>query len=252
MSTDSTIGISDVPDVIDLHRDGDILFVRLNRPAKRNAMNDAVFAGIQRVFSSVPESIRVVVLSGNGDHFSAGLDLGSIVEQSAAEGVMHSLMGHRAFGAVVGAGLELAAAAHVRVAESSAFYGLPEGQRGIFVGGGGAVRVPRLIGVSRMTEMMLTGHVLDAEEGQRLGISHYLVEPGKAMEKAIALAKSIAGNAPVSNFAIMHALPRIAEMGHDQGMFMESLMAGIAASEPAAKQRLKDFLEKRAAKVQKG
>ncbi len=266
MSDHLEIGIDGVPGAIELHRDADILFVRLDRPAKRNAMNDALFAGIQRVFSGIPESVKVVVLSGNGEHFSAGLDLGSIVEQSAAEGAMHSLMGHRAFdavqfgrvpvvvvmhGAVVGAGLELAAAAHVRIAEPSAFYGLPEGQRGIFVGGGGAVRVPRLIGVSRMTEMMLTGHVYSAEEGQQLGISHYLVEPGKGMEKAIALAKAIAGNASVSNFAIMHALPRIAEMGHDQGMFMESLMAGIAASEPAAKQRLKDFLEKRAAKVRK-
>ena len=258
--------IEGIPDSIELDRDGEILFVRLNRPDKRNAMNDALFAGLQRVFTSIPDAIRVVVLSGNGEHFSAGLDLGSIVDQSAAEGAMHSLMGHRAFdavqfgrvpvvavmhGAVVGAGLELAAAAHVRVAESSAFYGLPEGQRGIFVGGGGAVRVPRLIGVSRMTEMMLTGHVYAAEEGQQLGISHYLVEPRKGLEKAIALAKAIAGNAPVSNFAIMHALPRIAEMGHDQGMFMESLMAGNAASEPAAKQRLKDILEKRAAKVKK-
>ena len=82
-------------------------------------------------------------------------------------------------GAVVGGGLELAAACHIRVAERSAFYGLPEGQRGIFVGGGGSARIPRLIGVARMTDMMLTGRVYDAEEGQRVGLSQYLVDRGR-------------------------------------------------------------------------
>ena len=66
---------------------------------------------------------------------------------------------------MIGGGLELAAAAHIRVAEPSAYYALPEGQRGIFVGGGGSVRLPRLIGVARMADMMLTGRVYRAEEG---------------------------------------------------------------------------------------
>ena len=65
-------------------------------------------------------------------------------------------------GAVIGGGLELASATHIRVAEPSAFYALPEGQHGLFVGGGGSVRVPRLIGAHRMADMMLTGRVLDA------------------------------------------------------------------------------------------
>jgi enoyl-CoA hydratase/carnithine racemase len=262
----ASLRIDGVPPSLEVALQDEILFVALNRPAKRNALDDAVFRGIHVLFSGLPESVRAVVIRGNGEHFCAGLDLASIVAHTAAEGAMHSLAGHRAFdavqfgrvpvvavmhGAVVGCGLELAAAAHVRVAEPSAFYALPEGQRGIFVGGGGAVRLPRLIGVSRMTEMMLTGRVYAAEEGHALGISHYLVPAGKALAKGIELARAIAKNAPVSNFAIMHALPRIAEMGHDQGMFMESLVAGITASEPAAKQRLKAFLEKRAAKVKK-
>ena len=258
--------IEGVPPSLELTLQEETLLVALDRPAKRNALDDATFRGIQLLFSSIPDSVRAVVIHGNGEHFSAGLDLSSIVSHTAAEGAMHSLAGHRAFdavqfgrvpvvavmhGAVVGGGLELAAAAHVRVAETSAFYALPEGQRGIFVGGGGAVRVPRLIGVSRMTEMMLTGRVYTAEEGHALGVSHYLVGTGEGLAKGIELARAIAKNAPFSNFAIMHALPRIAEMGHDQGMFMESLVAGIAASEPAAKQRLDDFLAKRAPKVGK-
>ena len=154
-------------------------------------------------------------------------------------------------GAVVGGGLELAASCHVRVAESSAFYGLPEGQRGLFVGGGGSARIPRLIGAARMTDMMLTGRVYDASEGLAIGVSHYVVEAGQGLAKAFALAERIAGNAPLSNFAVMHALPRIADMAQDEGLFVESLMAAIASGDEAAKSRVRAFLEGRAAKVKK-
>jgi enoyl-CoA hydratase/carnithine racemase len=91
-------------------------------------------------------------------------------------------------GAVIGGGLELACAAHVRVAEPSAYFALPEGQRGIFVGGGGSVRLPRLIGVARMTDMMLTGRVYSAIEGASYGFAQYLTEEGNALAKAVELA----------------------------------------------------------------
>jgi enoyl-CoA hydratase/carnithine racemase len=152
-------------------------------------------------------------------------------------------------GAVVGGGLELASAAHIRVAERSAFYALPEGQRGLFVGGSGSARIPRLIGASRMTDMMLTGRVYDAEQGAAIGISHYLVDEGKGLETAFALAAKVAANAPLSNFAVMHALPRIADMAQSDGLFTESLMAAIAQGDDAAKQRMQAFLDGKAAKV---
>jgi len=154
-------------------------------------------------------------------------------------------------GAVVGGGLELASAAHIRVAERSSFYGLPEGQRGLFVGGGGSARIPRLIGVARMSDMMLTGRVHDAEEGQRIGLSQYLVDDGQGLVTAFELARRIASNAPLSNFAVMHALPRIAEQGQAAGLFTESLMAAIAQADDAAKQRMRDFLDGKAGKVAK-
>ena len=154
-------------------------------------------------------------------------------------------------GAVVGGGLELAAATHIRVAERSAYYALPEGSRGIFVGGGGSVRMPRLIGVSRMMDLMLTGRTYGAEEGQAFGLSHYLVEPGEGLAKGIEIAKRIAANSPTTNFAIMHVLPRIAEQDRASGYVMESLTAAIAQGNEEAKKRIKDFLEKRAAKVER-
>ena len=150
------------------------------------------------------------------------------------------------------AAFELAAAAHIRVAESSAYYALPEGSRGIYVGGGGSVRLPRLIGVARMMDMMLTGRTYSADEGQAMGLTTYLVEPGKGFAKGLDLAQRIAGNAPLTNFAIMQALPRIAEMDPASGYAVEALMSAIAQADPDAKARLKDFLEKRAPKVTRG
>ncbi len=257
-----------LPDTLAASRDGDIGIIRLSRPAKRNALDDATVIGLRRYFMEVPEGVGAVVLHGEGEHFSAGLDLAEVSGPiDIHRGVLHSQMWHRAFqeiqfgrvpvvsvlhGAVVGGGLELAAATHIRVAERSAYYGLPEGQRGIFLGGGGSVRIPRLIGVQRVQDMMLTGRTLSAEEGHAAGISQYLVDDGAGLAKGIELARKIAQNAAMTNFAVMHALPRIAESDPATGYFTESLMAAIAETTPEAQQRLKDFLEKRAAKVLRG
>ena len=253
-------------DLLQVTQRGAVLHLRLNRPAKRNAINDALVAQLHTAFVNLPESVRAVVVSGEGDHFCAGLDLSELGERSVAEGILHSRSWHAAFdqiqfgrvpviavlhGAVVGGGLELASATHIRVAEASTFYGLPEGQRGLFVGGGGSARVPRLIGAARMADMMLTGRVYDAAEGLATGLSHYLVEDGKGLEKALTLADKVAANAPLSNFAVMHALPRIADMSLADGLFTESLMAAIAQGDDAAKSRMRAFLEGKAGKVAK-
>jgi enoyl-CoA hydratase/carnithine racemase len=246
--------------------DDALAHVSLNRPAKRNAMNDALILQLQTCLQHLPERVGCVVLSGQGAHFCAGLDLSELRERSVAEGMMHSRMWHAALdavqfarvpvvvalhGAVVGGGLELAAAAHIRVADDTAYYGLPEGQRGIFVGGGGSVRIPRLAGVACMTDMMLTGRVLDAQEGLQRGLSQYVVPAGHAVSKAIELARKVADNAPLSNYAVTQALPRIADMPAAEGLLMESLMAAIAQGDDAAKSRLQAFLEGRAGKVVK-
>jgi enoyl-CoA hydratase/carnithine racemase len=268
MSTSFTVvaGLLAQLDLLKIEQGGAIVHVRLNRPAKRNAISDALVAQLQTAFVNLPAIARVVVLSGEGDHFCAGLDLSELGERSVAEGILHSRSWHAAFqqiqlgrvpviavlhGAVVGGGLELASSAHIRVAEASTFYGLPEGQRGLFVGGGGSARIPRLIGVARMADMMLTGRVYDAREGGRIGLSQYVVEDGKGLARALVLAEKVAANAPLSNFAVMHALPRIAEMGQDEGLFTESLMAAIAQGDDAAKSRMRAFLDGKAGKVGK-
>ncbi|MFO1244425.1 MAG: crotonase/enoyl-CoA hydratase family protein [Ramlibacter sp.] len=249
---------------IDIH--GPVAVVRLTRPAKRNALSDGLILAIRNVFETLPETVRAAVLDGEGDHFCAGLDLSELKERDAGQGLYHSRMWHAALervqygpvpviaalhGAVVGGGLELASACHIRVADESTFYALPEGSRGIFVGGGGAVRIPRLIGAARMTDMMLTGRVYNAVDGERAGFAQYLVPAGQAFDKAFELANRVAENAPLTNYALMHALPRIAEQPADQGFLTEALMAAIAQSAPEAKSRVKAFLDGKAAKVKK-
>ena len=96
---------------------------------------------------------------------------------------------------------------------------------------------------------MLTGRTLSAEEGQPIGLTQYLVDEGEGLAKAIELADRIAGNAPFTNFAVMHMLPRIARSDPATGFATEALTSAIAQGEPEAKARLKAFLEKRGPKV---
>ena len=201
--------------MLTIEKSGAVLTVGLNRPAKRNALNDGIILAIQDCFSNLPEDIGAVVIHGIGDHFSSGLDLSELTEHDATEGLRHSQMWHRVFdriqysrvpviaalkGAVIGGGLELACAAHIRVAEPSAYFALPEGQRGIFVGGGGSVRLPRLIGVARMTDMMLTGRVYSATEGAAYGFTQYLTEAGGALPKAHGTGRTRCGQRAADQF----------------------------------------------------
>ena len=244
--------------------DGPIAVIGLNRPAKRNALGETLIAELQLAVSRAGREARVGVLHGHGDHFSAGLDLAEQLDRTPADSITNSRLWHRVFddiergpipfvaalqGGVIGGGLELAAATHVRVADASALFALPEGSRGIFVGGGGSVRVARLMSATRMTDLMLTGRTLNAEEGERLNLVHYLVAAGEALDQARDIARRIANNPPMSNFAITNGLSRIQDLSHDDGLFFEALMAAVTQASGDTQDRLNDFLEKRGGRV---
>ncbi len=254
----------DLPPSLSLDVRGAVAVLTLDRARKRNAIDTETVLGLERFFTAVPEGVHAVVLHGDGDHFCAGLDLSDLGGAGVEAGLHHSRMWHRVMGtiqsgtvpvvsalkgAVIGGGLELASATHLRVAEPSTFYALPEGQRGLFLGGGGSVRLPRLIGVARMTDMMLTGRVYDAAEGHAAGLSHYLVGEGEALDKALELAATAAEVAPMTTYAVLQALPRISEVGPQEGYLLESLMAAVASSSEDAQRRMREFLEGRAARV---
>lgn len=258
-----------LPESLIARKQGQIAFLELARPAKRNALDIETINGLATFFSNIPEDARVIILHSDGAHFSAGADLSAPVERIGTNRrprfpISATRQWHRAFeliencsvpvivvlkGAVIGGGLELAASAHIRISERSAFYGLPEGAHGIFVGGGGAVRIPRLIGTARMVDMMLTGRILTADEGVNLGISQYIVDDGQGMEKALDLTAKILSNTSLSNFAMINALPRIARSDPDAGLLMESLMLAITLGDEEVEARVAAFLEKRAGKI---
>ena len=237
-----------------------IATLAFNRPEKRNAINEALVNALDDFFSNPPDDVTAAILTGSGGHFCAGLDLAEHESRTPVENVHHSREWHRVTeqiefgglpvisvltGAVIGGGLEIAASTHVRIAEPSARFQLPEGRRGIFVGGGATVRVGDLLGADRMREMMLTGRVYDAEKGAALGLAHYSVDEGQGMQLARELARKISDNAQFSNFLMIQAIPRINDMSRGEGLFTESLAAAISQATDDAREGLRAFLEKR-------
>ncbi|AKQ43319.2 hypothetical protein CP97_08825 [Aurantiacibacter atlanticus] len=234
-----------------------LAIITLNRPEKRNALAKSIFVGLQEAFTDIPESVDVVILTGNGDHFCAGLDLAEYKMSPAYEGMLYSRWGHKLFdsiqycgrpviaamhGAVIGGGLELASCAHIRIADQTTFYQLPEGRRGIFLGGGGTVRIARLIGVGRLTEIMLTGRRIEVDKGEQLGLSHYVVEPGKSMETALEIAENVAANAKISNYMMLNALSMIEDMPAQAGLFTEAVAQALTLTSPDAQKGIDAFL----------
>ncbi|OED39725.1 enoyl-CoA hydratase [Chromatiales bacterium (ex Bugula neritina AB1)] len=238
----------------------DIATVTFDRPEKRNAMNDQLIDELDQFFGNPPDGVNAVILTGSGGHFCAGLDLAEHEHREPVPGVYHSRNWHRVAdsieygglpvvaaltGAVIGGGLEIASSAHVRIAEPSVIFQLPEGRRGIFVGGGATVRVGRILGADRMREMMLTGRKYNADDGVQLGLAHYSVGENEALPLAKKLARKIADNAPFSNYLMIQALPRINDMSRSDGLFTESLAAAMSQTSDGAKEGLRAFLEKR-------
>jgi enoyl-CoA hydratase/carnithine racemase len=247
-----------IPGPWDIAQEGALLRLTLNRPAKRNALNDAMADQLETVLGTLDEGVRAILLTANGPHFCAGLDLSEQKDRGPLEVHKVSRRWHAIkerlqygppviaslHGAVIGGGFELAATAHVRIADRSTFFQLPEARRGLFIGGGGSVRISRVIGAGRMTELMLTGRCVDAEQGERIGLIHQLVDDGTADAVALEVATAIAGNVPLVNYLIVNALPRIADMSAADGLFTESLAASLSHASTQAHDRIQEFLNR--------
>lgn len=242
---------------------GPVAVIRLNRPDKRNAVHDGMIRELDARVRALDASAKAIVLAGAGKHFCAGLDLSEHQERDALGVIETSRLWHRVLGdlqfgarpviaalhgAVIGGGLEIACSAHVRLAAPDTFYQLPEGQRGIFVGGGASVRLSRIIGVDRVIDMMLTGRTHDATTGQMIGLSHELVSDGTVEQRAIEVAMQVANNAKLSNFMALQALTRIADMPREGGFLLESFASALTQTSDDAREGIRAFLEKRTAR----
>lgn len=257
MTDIGTLNLTNI--ALDLHDDG-VLVATLNRPAKRNALNAETVEELVTLFSMLPRSgVRAVVLAAAGDHFCAGLDLVEHhrEDRSPADFMHLCLRWHEAFnkmeyggvpviaalkGAVVGGGLELASSAHVRVADASTYFALPEGQRGLFTGGGATIRVAGLVGKARMIDMMLTGRIYKGQEAVDVGLTQYLVD-GSSFDTALELARRAAQNLPLTNFAICSAISHMGNMSALDASYAEAVVAGVVNTQPAARARLAAFAD---------
>jgi enoyl-CoA hydratase len=242
---------------------GALLFVRLERPAKRNALTRAMLERLGEVFAGVAarRDLRAVILSGAGTDFCAGTDVSELEGMDEAGARSKAGRGQEVCdrvelcgtpviaavqGAAAGGGCELALACHLRVAARGARFGLPETRLGVIPAYGGTQRLARSVGAGRALAAMLAGEEVGAEEALRLGLVNRVAEPGQLAHEAQALARAIADTAaPLAARACLEAVTRGARLPLDEALRLEAeLFAGLFATEDV-REGTRAFLEKR-------
>jgi len=245
--------------------DDGIAIITVNRPDKLNALNAETVRNLDTVLREVndDDSVRAIVLTGSGEKaFVAGADIAELSKMGPIDGVRVSRAGQETFrfmermpkpviaavnGFALGGGLELALACHIRVASSKARFGLPEVKLGIIPGYGGTIRLPRLVGRGRATELMLTGDMIDAAEALRIGLVNRIEEPEALMEAARTMARKMIANGPIAIACALEALDRGMSTTIDDALMLESNLFGLLASTADMKEGMTAFLEKRKA-----
>lgn len=250
---------------IQVETDGAIAVITVNRPEKLNALNAATVAELDTGFHAVAaeETVRGVIVTGAGAKaFVAGADIGELATMGPLSGVAVSRLGQNAFrfletmrkpvlaavnGFALGGGLELALACHLRIASSTARFGLPEVRLGIIPGYGGTVRLPRVVGRGRALELILSGEMIDAPEAHRIGLVNRVVEPDALLTEAKALMSKITANGPVALAMALESVDHAATVSTEDALRLESDLFGLLASTEDMREGMQAFLEKRAA-----
>lgn len=204
-------------DALLLERNGAVALIRFNRPEAMNAFNDEVRTGLPKLLAELDgdADVRAIVITGAGDKaFCAGADIKEGRARLSPVGERAKLMPASwiealdrvakpliaaIHGICLGGGLEIAMACDIRVAARNARLGLTETTLGLIPGGGGTQRLPRLIGLSRALDMLLTGERIDATEAYRIGLVTRLAgTPDEALDEAMRLATLIASRPPAA------------------------------------------------------
>ena len=234
----------------------------VNRPEKRNALNDAVRREMVNVLDALRDQpeVRVVIITGAGDQaFIAGADISEFAERTPHEQRV-AMEGRRLFeqiaaypkptiamvnGYALGGGCEVALACDMRIAARSAEFGQPGIRLGLIPGGGGTQRLPRLIGFGRAMRYILTGEMIDAEEAERIGLVDLVVDDAELQERTRAIAQQLASASPIALKLAKDAVRATLEMPLGAGLRYErELFVSAFASEDRA-EGVKAFLEKR-------
>jgi enoyl-CoA hydratase len=243
-----------VADAVLTSAHGNILVITLNRPEVRNAIDSALSLGVFDALATLDgdDDLRVGVLTGAGGTFCAGLDLKAFA-RSGVPARIDDVFRHRCRkplvagieGVAVGGGLELALVADLMVAARDARFGSPEVKFGLFPGGGALLRLPELLPRSLVSEMALTGELIDAETALQHGLVNRVCDPGASLDVALDLAAAVARNAPLGVNAAKHLLRRSdgrseEELWPEQLALVDTVFHSEDASEGA-----RSFAEKR-------
>ena len=252
---------------IQLSRDGSIGTLTLNRPQARNAMTPEMGEEVARAVEEVrgDSALRVLVISGAGQAFSAGGDLGMLAHDTGASERAAGMGGPpREFykrylsvhtlpiptiaainGHAIGAGLCFALACDLRIAAAEAKMGMTFTKLGIHPGMGATYFLPRLIGTARACELLFSGRIIDAHEAERLGVVGRVVPRAAFPAAVLELANEIAAAGPIAVRLVKRALYRGVESSLDDALDLESLQQSATFHTADAREGVRAVMEKR-------
>jgi enoyl-CoA hydratase len=217
-----------------------VIEITINRPEARNALNGAVRTGITEALAELDrrDDLAIGILTGAGGTFCAGMDLKAFLagEMSGEPGrgmagltptqprkpVIAAVEGYALAG-----GCELALACDLRVAAENATFGIPEVKRGLVAGGGGLLRLPRLVPPTIAMELALTGDFFSAADAHRYGLVNSLTAPGAALAGARALAARVTANGPLAVAATKEIITKAADFRGGLGRAAADPRAGV-------------------------
>lgn len=246
---------------VGMPRDG-IRLLTINKPQSLNALDSEVLRELGSVVAetAADESIRVLIITGEGRAFVAGADISEMVNKDPMQGLAFGKFGAEVFRAIeqlpipviaavngfaLGGGCELAMACDLRIASTKAKFGQPEVGLGIIPGFSGTQRLPRLVGPAKAKELVYTGEVIRADEALRIGLVNKVVEPKALMDEALALAEKIAAQAPVAVQLAKKAIDTGLQADIDTGIAIENDLFALCFSTRDQKVRMEAFLNKK-------
>ena len=247
---------------VNLERQGRVGIITINRPEALNALNSAVLQDLETAIDAAAQDsgIDVIILTGAGRSFVAGADIGQMISYSSYEGKQWGVYGGEVFlklenmskpviaavnGFALGGGCELAMSCDIRLASEKAKFGQPEVGLGITPGFGGTQRLPRIVGIGRAMELILTAKTISAAEAKEIGLVNEVYAPEELMDKALELANAICANAQIAVQESKRCIRKGMQTDIYTGSAFEAEAFGVCCGTEDKDEGMGAFLEKR-------